>query len=57
MDSTITDEEWARLPLRARLLINAGFVDPEECIKRWREYWRKQDELAEGGADEYQNWN
>jgi len=35
--STISDEDWAILPVRARLLISAGFVDADEVIKGWRE--------------------
>lgn len=41
--SGITQEEWGRLPPRAKLLIKAGFVDVDEVMDGWRAHWKKKD--------------
>ena len=43
----ITDEEWERLPPRTKLLLNAGFVDLEECIRGWRQHWKEKSQIQE----------
>ena len=43
----ITPQEWERLPPRARLLINAGFVDTEELMVDWRKKWADEEMEAE----------
>jgi len=39
----LKQEEWDRLPLRARMLINAGFVDVDEVMTGWRKHWKEED--------------
>ena len=38
----ITEDEWERLPPRAKLLINAGFLDVEKVMEDWRAHWEKE---------------
>lgn len=47
MEPEITDEEWERLPPRTKLLLNAEFIDWEECIARWRRHWEEESKTKE----------